>query len=108
MTDPRPGPGAEKGDFLRIKQGLDPKASYIIFEHHVRFRNDSIFNPSNPAYGFLETQGLSWRQVADPDLSMEYLVIRVPPGDEEKILGRILGYGFPETIVFYIFKAEEV
>lgn len=108
MADRGPRPGTEQGDFLWIKQGLDPTASYLIFEHHVRFRNDSIFDPANPVYGFLENQGLVWRQVEDPDLSMEYLVVRVPQGSEDKILGKVLGFGLPETIVFYIFKAEEV
>ena len=108
MADNPSRPGPQKGDFIRIKQGLDPKASYLIFEHDLRSRDESVFTPSHGAYGFLENRGLSWQQVLDPDLSTEYLVIQVPPGNEEKLLGRILGYGFPEDIVFYIFKAEEV
>lgn len=102
------GSGPEKRDFLWIKQGLDPGASYVIFEHDLKFQGESLFDPSHGAYGFFESQGLSWQQVIDLDLSMEYLVVRVTPGDEDKVLGRVLGYGFPENIVFYIFKAEGV
>lgn len=91
-----------------IKQGLDPRASYVIFEHDLKFQGESIFDLSHGVYGYLEDQGFSWQQVVDMDLAMEYLVIRARPGNEEKVLGRILGYGFPENIVFYIFKAEEV
>lgn len=108
MADAPSRSGPQKGDFLWIKQRLDPKASYVIFEHHLTGRGETIFSASHGACGFLDRRGFTWQQVVDLDLSMEYLVIRVPPGEEERVLGRILGCGFPENIVFYIFKAEEV
>ena len=108
MADKGPGSGPEKGDFLRIKQDLDPGASYVIFEQDLASRQDHILDPSHAVYGFLKDQGVTWQQVEDPGRSMAYLVVRVVPGNEEKVLGRLLGYGFPEDIVFYIFKAEEV
>ena len=101
-------PDPEQKDFLWIKKGLDPKESYVIFEHDLKYQGQSIFDPSNQVYAFLRKKNLSWRQVVDLDLSMEYLVIRVPPGQEDHILGRVLGYGYSENMVFYIFKAEEV
>ncbi|WDP90486.1 MAG: hypothetical protein HUN04_12605 [Desulfobacter sp.] len=100
--------GPEKKNFLWIKQGLDPKSGYVIFEHDLKYRGQSIFDTGHRVYAFLKKKGLSWQQVVDMDLSMEYLVIRVPPGEEDRTLGRILGYGFPEHMVYYIFKAEEV
>lgn len=108
MADKRPGSGPEKGDFLRIKQALDPGASYVIFEQDLSSREDPILDRSHAVYGFLRDQGLPWQQVEDSDLSMAYLVVRVAPGDEDKVLGKLLGYGLPDNIVFYIFKAKEV
>jgi hypothetical protein len=108
MADIRPGSGHEKGNFLQIKQDLDPGSSYIVFEQDIDSRQDHIFNPSQAVYGFLKNQGMSWQQVEDFDLSMAYLIVRVLPGHEEKVLGRLLGCGLPENIVFYIFKAKEV
>ncbi len=108
MADIRPGSGPEKGDFLQIKQELDPKVSYIIFEQDESFGADPLLDSSQPVYTFLEDQGMHWQQVEDPGLSMAYLVVRVPSGQEEKVLGKLLGYGLPEHIVFYIFKAKEV
>ncbi len=101
-------PVPEKGDFPWIKRGLDPKASYVVFEHGLKFQGESIFDSTHGVYAFLEQEGLSWQHVVDMDLSVEYLVIRVSPGREDQILGKVLGSGFSENIVFYIFKAEEV
>ncbi len=100
--------GPVKKNFVWIKQGLDPKASYVIFEHDLKHRGESIFDPGHRIYRFLKDKNLAWQQVVDMDLAMEYLVIQVRPGKEDKVLGGILGFGFPENIVFYIFKAEEV
>ena len=97
-----------KQNFPGIKQGLDPKAGYIIFEHDLKFQGESIFNLSHSVYGYFNAQSYSWQQVVDMDLAMEYLVVRVPAGQEDKALGKILGYGFSQNIVFYIFKAKEV
>lgn len=100
--------GPEKKNFPWIKQGLDPKAGYVIFEHDLKYRDQSIFDSGHRIYAFLKKQELAWQQVIDMDLAIEYLVIRVPPGDEDRALGRMMGYGFPEHMVYYIFKAEEV
>lgn len=102
----KPGPGPGQKDFFWIKQGLDPKASYVIFEHDLNDRGESMTDPGQGVYAFLAAEGLSWEQVIDMDAAREYLVIRVNPGDEDRVLGRVLG--FSETLVFYIFKAKEV
>lgn len=94
--------------FAGVKQGLDPKASYVIFEQDLKHQGQSMFHPSHGVYGFFKNENLAWQHVVDMDMAMEYLVIKVMPGKENIILGRILGYGFSKNIVFYIFKAEEV
>ncbi|MCG8637409.1 MAG: hypothetical protein MI863_26500 [Desulfobacterales bacterium] len=100
--------GPVEHSFIRIKQGLDPTRSYIIFEHDLKHRGKSIFDPSHRIYAYLKKKKMGWQQVIDMDLAMEYLVIQVPAGKEDAVLGKILGFGFSEHIVFYIFKAEEV
>ncbi len=87
---------------------MDPTQSYIIFEHDLKHRGESIFDPSHRIYAFLKEKKMGWQQVVDMDLATEYLVVQVPAGKEDAVLGKILGFGFSEHIVFYIFKAEEV
>jgi hypothetical protein len=98
----------KKESFLWIKQTLDPSASYIIFENDLEQKGGSIFDPTHIAYAYLEREKFAWQQIIDMDLSREYLVIRIIPGKEEKVLGRIMGYGFPENTIYYIYKAKEV
>lgn len=97
-----------KESFLWIKQTLDPSASYIIFENDLKQQGGSIFDPTHIAYAYLEREKIVWQQIIDMDKSREYLVIRLVPGKEEKVLGRIMGYGFPENTIYYIYKAKEV
>lgn len=98
----------EKKNFLWIKQTLDPSASYIIFENDLKQQGGSIFDPTHIAYAYLEREKIVWQQIIDMELSREYLVIRIVPGKEEKVLGQIMGYGFPENTIYYIYKAKEV
>jgi len=100
--------GPKKESFLWIKQTLDPLVSYIIFENDLKQVEGSIFDSSHMAYAFLKTEKYSWQQVIDMDLSREYLVVPVFSGSEEKVLSRIMGYGFPKNTICYIFKAKEV
>lgn len=97
-----------KETFSWIKQTLDPSASYIIFENDLKQQGGSIFDPAHIAYTYLEREKFVWQQIIDMDKSREYLVIRMIPGNEEKVLGRIMGYGFPENTIYYIYKAKEV
>ena len=98
----------KKESFLRIKQNLDPCASYIIFENDLKQQGGTLFDPAHIAYTYFAKEKFDWQQIIDMDLSREYLVIRISPGNEEKVLGRIMGYGFPENIIYYIYKAREV
>lgn len=98
----------ERQNFFWIKQTLDPSASYIIFENDLKQKGGSIFDPAHIAYTYLSKEKFVWQQVIDMDLSREYLVIRMVPGNEDKVLGKIMGYGFPENTIYYIYKAKEV
>jgi hypothetical protein len=97
-----------KENFSWIKQTLDPSASYIVFENDLKQQGGSIFDLTHIAYTYLEREKFVWQQIIDMDKSLEYLVIRMMPGNEEKVLGRIMGYGFPENTIYYIYKAKEV
>ena len=94
--------------FSWIKQNLDPLWSYIIFENDLKKTGTSIFDPDHIAYTCLEKEKYLWQQVIDRDLSREYLMIRIETGHEEQILGKVMGYGFPDGIVYYLYKADEV
>jgi hypothetical protein len=97
-----------KENFSWIKQTLDPSASYIVFENDLKQQGGSIFDLTHITYAYLEREKFVWQQIIDMDNSLEYLVIRMMPGNEEKVLGRIMGYGFPENTIYYIYKAKEV
>jgi hypothetical protein len=100
--------GPKKESFLWIKQTLDPLTSYIIFENDLKQKKGSIFDPDLRAYSYLTKENYTWQQVIDTDLSREYLVIPVLSGSEDKVLARVMGYGFPENTICYIYNAKEV
>lgn len=95
------------GSFMGIKQTLDPAASYMIFENDPALGGDSLFDTAHTAYAWFDREGYDWQQVWDPDLNREYLVVRIEKGNEDQVLGRAMGYGFPGNTVFYLFKARE-
>ncbi|SLM28470.1 hypothetical protein MTBBW1_1380017 [Desulfamplus magnetovallimortis] len=98
----------EKKSFLWIKQNLDPEWSYIVFENSLKRRENSlkssIFDSDCIFYASLAREEYGWLKVFDEERECEFLVIRIPPGNEEKVLGRVLGYGFPEETVYYLYK----
>lgn len=97
--------GPLKKSFLWIKQHLDPSWSYIIIENEGDPQESSMLKMD--AYTRLKKEKYTWQQVIDMDVFREYLVIRIPPNNEEKLLGRIMGFGFPGNAVYYLYKAEE-
>ena len=101
----------EKGSFSSIKHNLDPRASYIVFENDLEKQGvsggASIFDPAQIGYAYLSRENYVWQQVIDMDHSREYLVIRIRSGDEDQILARVMGCGFSDNIICYIFKAKE-
>ncbi len=95
-----------KKNFSWIKQNLNPAKGYIVFENDLKNTNTSILNSPLITCACPEKE-YNWYQVIDKNLLREYLVICVEPGEEERILGRIMGSGFPENVVYYLFKADK-
>lgn len=96
-----------RGSFVWIKQTLDPGASYIIFENDLNQGGGSLFDPSLTAYVYFEDSGYTWKMVMDKALQKEYLVLCIGTGNEDEVLGRVMGYGFPGDTVYYLYKAKE-
>ncbi|THB75779.1 MAG: hypothetical protein D3926_19490 [Desulfobacteraceae bacterium] len=94
-------------DLEWIKGQLAPEASYIVFEHNLQGRKDSIFSKSLRVYDYLEQKKYSWQQVKDGSLFREYLVIRIEPGKEEETLGKMISLGFPKSTVYYLYRAGD-
>jgi hypothetical protein len=93
-----------------IKKKLDPLMGYIIFENDLSIsisseEVDSIFSESLKAYQYLKKENHSVRKVYDSKSSKEYLVIQIDPGNEDEILGKVMGYGFGKDTVYYLYKA---
>jgi len=95
------------GSFMWIKQTLDPGASYIIFENDLKQGDGSIFDPSHAAYAYFSAHAYTWKKVMDADLQREYLVVCIGTGNEDEVLGQVMGYGFPRDTVYYLYKAKE-
>ena len=89
-------------------QNLDPCKSYIVFENRYAPGHDAILDPERGILGALEHEGMNFEQVRDMDAGREYLVVEANPGNEEQILGKLLGLGFPENSAYYVYKAYEV
>ena len=98
--------GPLEKDFTWIKQNLDPAKSYIIFENNLKNTSKSIFTSSYITCTCPEKEYESYH-VIDRDLLREYLVVCVEPGSEERILGRIMGAGFPKGVIYYLYKADK-
>lgn len=96
-----------KRDFKWIRQQLDPQWSYVVIERERLPGESSLFEPTQMAYTRLEKWELVFQKVVDVTRSREYLVIRIPPGNEEKHFGSIMGCGFSGKIVYYLYKSEE-
>lgn len=96
----------KKDSFAGIKNTLDASRSYIVFENDLTKAEQSIFSDDMPVCSYLEKEGYSWQKVLDTNLSREYLVIQFKPGNEDEILGKVMGYGLPEDTVYYLFKAR--
>jgi len=88
-----------------IKKNLDPLMGYIIFENDLNIQAESIFSESLRAYQYLKKENYAVRKVYDSKSSKEYLVIQIEPGNEDEILGKVMGYGFGNDTVYYLYKA---
>jgi len=92
--------------FTWVKKNLDPAMSYIIFENDLKKENHSIFSECLVAYHYLKKGNYTWQKVYDSKYCKEYLVIQIDPGTEDRTLGKVMGYGFPQDTVYYLYKAE--
>jgi hypothetical protein len=88
-----------------IKKNLDPLMGYIIFENDLTLQAESIFSESLKAYQYLKKENYVVKKVYDSQSSKEYLVIQIESGNEDEILGRVMGYGFGKDTVYYLYKA---
>lgn len=92
--------------FAWIKEHLDPKRGYIIFENDLNKQAESIFSESLVAYDYLKKGNFAWKKIYDAAEAKEYLVIQIDPGNEDETLGKVMGYGFPKDTVYYLYKAK--
>lgn len=92
--------------FEKIKRGLDPAYSYIVFERHTDAEVDSAFREVFEAlrhmdFGFYEQQVLR-----DKARGCLLLIIKFGPGRSDKIMQAFLELGLPEDITFYAYGSQ--
>jgi hypothetical protein len=92
--------------FERIKQGLDPAYSYMVFERLDEERAESAFNEvlaalSHLDFGFYERQVLR-----DEGRGRSFLIVKFGPGRIDNIMQEFLNIGLPEDITFYAYGSH--
>jgi hypothetical protein len=100
--------GAEPDSFSfeKIKRGLDPAYSYIVFERCTEASAESAFREVFEAlmhmdFGFYERQVLH-----DKALGGLLLVIKFGPGRSDKIMQAFMNTGLPKDIIFYAYGSQ--
>jgi hypothetical protein len=92
--------------FEKIKQGLDPAYSYMVFERLSEAKAESPFQEvfealSRMDFGFYERQVLR-----DDSRGRLLLVVKFGPGRIENIMQEFLNIGLPEDITFYAYGSH--
>ena len=92
--------------FEKIKQGLDPAHSYMIFEKVTGDAAESAFNAvfqalSRMDFGFYERQVLR-----DEARGRLLLIVKFGPGRIDNIMQEFLNIGLPEDITFYAYGSH--
>jgi hypothetical protein len=94
--------------FEKIKRGLDPAYSYIVFERCTEAPAESAFREVFEAlmhmdFGFYERQVLH-----DKALGRLLLVIKFAPGRSDKIMQAFMNTGLPKDITFYAYGSQSM
>jgi hypothetical protein len=97
---------ADSLTFEKIKQGLDPAHSYMVFERLTVEKAESAFQEVFKAlarmdFGFYERQVLH-----DQARGRLLLVVKFGPGRIDSIMQEFLNIGLPEDITFYAYGSH--
>jgi hypothetical protein len=92
----------------KIKRGLDPACSYMIFERSTQSRAEDAFREvvealSRIDFGFYERQVLR-----DEDGGRLLLVVKFGPGRIDDTMQEFLNIGLPKDITFYAYGSHSV
>lgn len=92
--------------FEKIKRGLDPAHSYMVFERRTEANAESAFQEvfealTNMDFGFYERQVLR-----DKARGRLLLIIKFAPGRTDRIMQAFLDVGLPEDITFYAYGSH--
>jgi hypothetical protein len=102
--------GSTKADFVtleKIKRGLDPACSYMIFERSTHASAEEAFREvvealSRMDFGFYERQVLR-----DEDGGRLLLVVKFGPGRMDDTMQEFLNVGLPKDITFYAYGSHK-
>ena len=100
------GAKADPLTFEKIKRGLDPDYSYMVFERHTEANTENAFQEvfqalMNMDFGFYERQVLR-----DKARGRLLLIIKFAPGRTDNIMQAFLNVGLPEDITFYAYGSH--
>jgi hypothetical protein len=92
--------------FEKIRQGLDPAHSYMVFEKATEDIAESAFKEvfqalSRMDFGFYERQVLR-----DETRGRLLLIVKFGPGRIDSIMQEFLNIGLPEDITFYAYGSH--
>jgi hypothetical protein len=92
--------------FEKIKRGLDPAYSYMIFERLAEASAENAFREVFEALSLMDF-GFYERQVLRDEARRRLLlVVKFGPGRTDNIMQEFLNIGLPEDITFYAYGSH--
>ncbi len=97
----------ESATFEKIKQGLDPAFSYVIFEKDGPLEKNAWIE-LYASLGGLNLPILELKPFEDPGRGKMLLVARFEAGRTDTIIEEILGARLPKDVVLYVYGSPHV
>ena len=89
--------------FSKIKKGLNPLRSYVIFERPAGTGDEGSLMKAVASLGDLEIRILSTKTYRDEKEKMVMLVIELEPAGKDKALKAFLEFDLSDEISFYAY-----
>lgn len=93
-------------NFEKIKRGLDPAFSYMVFERHTEAQTESAFREVFESLTHMDSGFYEQQVLRDEARDCMVLIIKFGPGRSDKIMQAFLNVGLPEDITFYAYGSQ--
>ena len=91
--------------FEEIKRNLDPAFSYIVFERDLGLNEGKGFSEVIQALSCLRKKDLGWQIYNDEARGIDFLLVKMEPGQDELIMKKIVDTGLPQDFICSFYKS---